>query len=83
MVDGCSAPHSQAAEEAIPHLYRQVQKRPTPVRRQLSRTQAFLGKVIPGVCVPVSGIKVWSPPTPRSIDDPPTAPHIWCCCQKN
>jgi len=36
----CSAPHSQAAEEALPNLYRQERKRPTPVRRRLSRTQA-------------------------------------------
>jgi len=61
VVDGLSsAPHSQAAEEAIPHLYKQERKRPTPVRRRLSRTQALLGRVIPGVCVPVSGIKVRS-----------------------
>ena len=39
-----SAPHSQAAEEAIPHLYKQEQKRPTPVRRRLSRTHAVLGR---------------------------------------
>ena len=56
----CSALHSQAADEAIPHLYRQERKRPTPVWRRLSRTQALLGRVILGVCVPVSGIKVWS-----------------------
>jgi len=30
------------------------------VRRRLSRTQAFLGMVIPVLCVPVSGIKVQS-----------------------
>ena len=36
MVDGVcsSAPHSQAAEEAIPPLYKQEQKRSTPVRRR-------------------------------------------------
>jgi len=28
--------------------------------RRLSRTQALLGRVIPGVCVPVSGIEVRS-----------------------
>jgi len=54
-----SAPHSQAAEEAIPHLYRQERKRPTPVRRRLSWTQA-VGRLIPGVCVSVSGIEVRS-----------------------
>ena len=37
-----SAPHSQAAEEAIPHLYKQEGKRPTSVRRRLSRTQAII-----------------------------------------
>jgi len=27
---------------------------------------------------------LWScPPTPRSINDPPTAPHVCCCCQTN
>ena len=44
-----SAPHSQAAEEAIPHLYKQERKCPTPVRRWLSRTQALLVRVIRGV----------------------------------
>ena len=45
----------------MPHLYKQERKWPTPVRGRLSRTQALLGKVILGVCVPVSGIKVQSP----------------------
>jgi len=40
--------------------YRQERKRPTSVQRRLSRTQALLGRVIPGVCVSVSGIEVWS-----------------------
>jgi len=39
--------HSQAAEEAIPHLYTQQRKRPTLVRRLLSQTQALLGRVTP------------------------------------
>ena len=43
-----SAPHSQAAEKAIPHLYKKERKRPTPVRRRLSRTPPLLGRVIPG-----------------------------------
>ena len=60
MVDVCSAPHSQAAKEAIPHLYRQERKRQSPVRRRLSWTQDLLGSVIPGVCVPVSEIEVRS-----------------------
>jgi len=33
---------------AIPHLYKQDWKRPTPVRKRLSRTQPLLGRVIPG-----------------------------------
>jgi len=48
-----SAPHYQAAEEAI-----HERKRPTSVRSRLSRTHAVLGKVIPGGWVPVSGMKV-------------------------
>ena len=44
----CSlAPHSHFAEEARPHLCMDEPKRPTPVRRQLSLTQAFLVKLIP------------------------------------
>jgi len=61
MVDGLFfCPHSQVAEKAIPHLYKQERKRPTAVRRRLSRTRAVLGRVIPGGWVPVSGIKVRS-----------------------
>jgi len=48
----CSAPHSQAAEEAIPHLYKQQRKRPTQVLRRLSRTQALPGRVAPRGWVP-------------------------------
>jgi len=44
-----SAPHSQAAEEAVTHLYKQERKRPTPVRTRLSRTQALLGRSFRGV----------------------------------
>ena len=59
MVDGSFfCPHSQAAEEAIPHLYKQESKRPTPVRRWLSRTPAVLGRAILGGWVPMSGMKV-------------------------
>ena len=43
-----SAPHSHAAEEDIPRLYKQERQRPTPVLRRLSRTQALLGMVILG-----------------------------------
>jgi len=31
----------------------------------------------------VEAVKPDCPPTPHSIDDPPTAPHICCCCQMN
>jgi len=53
-----SAPHSQAAEEAISHLCKQERASPTPVRRRLSRTHAVLSRAIPGEWVPVSGMKV-------------------------
>jgi len=55
-----SATRSQATEEAIPNLYKQERKRPTPVRRHLSRTQARLGRVISGVWVPVWGMRMRS-----------------------
>ena len=43
----CSlAPHSHFAEEARPHLCMDEPKRPTPVHRQLSLTQAVLVKLI-------------------------------------
>jgi len=44
-----SAPHSQAAEEAMPHLHKQERKHLTPVRRRLSWAQAVRGRVIPGM----------------------------------
>ena len=82
----CFAPHSQAAEEAISHLCRQERKRPTPVRRRLSRTQALLGRVIPGDVYrwleSKCGVLWGFPPTSCSIDDPPTVPYVCCCCQK-
>ena len=55
-----SAPHSQAAEEATPHLYKQDRKRPTPVWRRLRRTHAVLRKGLPGGWLPVSRMKVRS-----------------------
>ena len=42
-----SAPHSQDAVEAMPHLCIDDRKRPTPVRRRSSRTQAGEGSPIP------------------------------------
>ena len=41
-----SVPHPQGTEEAIPHLCKQEWKHLTWVWRQLSRTQAVLGRVI-------------------------------------
>ena len=44
----CSlAPHWNFAEKVRPHLCMDELKRPTPVRRQLSLTQAVLVKLIP------------------------------------
>ena len=70
-----SAPHSQAAEEAIAHFHEQERKRPTPVQRWLSRTRYRCLELKYGV--------LWGcPSTPHAIHDPPTAPHV-CFCQKN
>ena len=55
-----SAIHSQASMEAIPHLYKQERKRPKPVRKRLSRTQAVFGRVILREWVTVSGMKMRS-----------------------
>ena len=55
-----SAPHSQVAEEDIPHLYKQGRKRPTPVRRWLSWTTPVHRTTIPGRWVPVSRMNVRS-----------------------
>ena len=55
----CSyTPHSQAAEEAIPRLYKVERKGPTPVRRGLNL--ALLGRVAPRGWVPVSVMKMLS-----------------------
>ena len=43
-----SAPHSQDAVEAMPHLCINDRKKPTPVWRRFSRTQAGLVSPIPG-----------------------------------
>jgi len=72
-------------KEAISHLCRNELKRPTPVQRRLSRTQALLGRVAPGSGCRCRGWKcgvLWGcPPTPHSIGDPPSAPHVCCYCQ--
>ena len=65
-----SAPHSQAAEEVMPHLYKQERKSPTLVRRRLNRTRLFWGGLIRGVGA-------------HSIGNLPTAPYVCCCCQLN
>ena len=49
-----SAPYSQAAERAIPHMCEQVRKRPTRVQRRLSLTQLFIS----GGWVLMLGMKV-------------------------
>ena len=49
-------PHSHFAEEAKPHLYMDEPKRPTPVRRRLSLTQAVLIKLMPMGLVLTLGI---------------------------
>ena len=57
---GSEAPHSQFGEGAIPYLCMDEWNRPTPVRRQLSLTQAARGKPIPTGLAPVSGTKTRS-----------------------
>ena len=57
----CSeAPHLQFDEGARPHLCTDKWKRPTPVRRRLSLTQAARGKPIPTGLAPVRGTKTRS-----------------------
>ena len=69
----------------IPHLFKKERKRPTPVRRRLSRNQALLGRVIPGGGRRCRWWKCWvwwsCPSTPHSVGNLPTAPHVCCCCQ--
>jgi len=81
----CSfATHSQAAEEAVSHLYQQERKRPRPVQRRLSRIHAVLGRAIPrggaDVGDEITESRMCCPTTLYSI--PPRAPHF-CCCQMN
>ena len=57
----CSvAPHSQFEKGARPHLYIGKRNRPTPERRRLSLTQAFLGKLISKGLSLTLGMKAWS-----------------------
>ena len=53
-------PHSQFGEEARPYLCMDEWKRPTPVRRRLSLTQATRVKPIPTGLAPDSGTKARS-----------------------
>jgi len=70
MVDGlffCATHRPQ--RRPCPNLYKQERKRPTPVRRRLSRTQALLRRVIRrGVyrCLEVKCRVLWG--CPRSVD---------------
>jgi len=75
MVDGlflCAT--LQGAEEAMPHLHKQERKRPTPVRRRSSRTQALLGRVIPG------GWSGRTAPQDSAISSPTPAPSATMDC---
>jgi len=74
---------------------RKPQRRPYPICTSRSEKvrhrcgggwagpRLFLGGSFRGVywCLEIKCRVLWGcPPTPRSIDDPPTAPHICCCC---
>jgi len=74
------------SEGTLPHLYGQEWKRPTPVQRQLSQTQALLRRVYPG-CVWTS---IWNSNAEScGVIRPLCVPlmirplHVCCCCQKN
>ena len=56
-----SARHSQAEEEAIPHLCKQEQKRPTPVREAVKPDARCSWEGHPGGWVLVPGIKLSCP----------------------
>ena len=55
-----SAPHSQLALEAKPHLCINERNLPTPVRRRFSLTQAGLGRSIPAGGKRTLQMKSWS-----------------------
>ena len=70
----CSAaPHSQVAVRAIPHLCIVERKRPIPVRRRFSRTQAGLGSRIPEGGALTSAINVCS----REESSRHSVLHLW------
>ena len=87
----CSeAPHSQFGKGARPHLCMDEWNRPTPVRRQLSLTQAARGKPIPTGLAPVPGTKAQGledfHTTPFSICDLSIQKHgclVWQGCPKD
>ena len=58
-------------------------KRPTPMRKRLSGYNAVLERVVPGGCIPVSGIKVWSLVKLSNQRWSPSAPPVCFCCQMN
>jgi len=79
------ASHSQAAVDTIPDLYKQEWKRLALVQKWLNQTQAFLGRVIPGGWVVVSGMKVRSL-VGLSLHSPLViclVLHVYCCHQIN
>ena len=73
----------EGRREAIPYLYKHERKRPTPVRRQLSWTQALLGRVTLGVACRHREVLWGWLPSLHSIGDPPNASHVCCYCQRN
>jgi len=76
--------YSQVAEGAIPHLCKE-RKRPTLVRRRKSGLTLFLPFQEGGWrwLRWKYGVSDFCPTIPPSIDDPPTAPHVCCCCHMN
>jgi len=84
-----SAPHSQVSERAIPHLCKQVRKRPTLLRSRLSRTHVFLAEPFWENGCRCQGWKYvfscCSPTTPPYIGDSVRARYLCCCyrCQMN
>ena len=82
----CSeAPHSRFGEGASPHLCMDKWNRPTPVRRQLSLTQAARGKPISTGLTLLSGTKhgAWKHfhSTPLSICDLSIQKRVCQVCQ--
>jgi len=68
-----SAPHSHSGVGARPHLCIHERKRPTPVLKRFSLTQASLGKSSPEGSDPAVGRKAWS----LESDSRYSFFHIW------